>query len=95
MKPAYEIKVKQGTYTGRDGQERASWLKIGVVFEQDGRMWGTLDAIPVGGWDGRFSLFEPRERDASAAPAAAPSMPARPQWSGGSQPIGGDDEIPF
>lgn len=93
MKPKLEIMVKTGTYTDREGQEKARWTKIGAVFENNGGMFGSLDLIPVN-WDGRFSLFEPRDRDASASHSAAPSAPQRPR---GGQRYERDDanEIPF
>ena len=91
MKPSYDIKVKTGTYTDREGKERGSWIKIGVVFEKDGTLFGNLSAIPVN-WDGRFSLFPPREQDFEGSPSATRGGPSMTQRAG-RNPV--DEYTPF
>ena len=47
-------------YTKADGSEGTKWVKLGsVVMNDEGRMFGDLDAIPCGSWfDGSIQLFE-------------------------------------
>ena len=47
-----------------DGEERpATWLKVGVAFQSDGRITVKLGALPLHSqeWDGVFYLFPARE----------------------------------
>ena len=92
MTPSYEIKVKTGTYMDRDGKERTGWTKIGVVFEKDGALFGSLSTIPLN-WDGRFNMFPPREQDLEGFPAAPRGEPNRQQRAG-RRPVD-DDYAPF
>tara|TARA_R110000822_G_scaffold151980_2_gene291115 strand:- start:665 stop:907 length:243 start_codon:yes stop_codon:yes gene_type:complete len=58
----YELKVKNGTYKDRNGQEKNSWLKVGSCFESDKGLSIKLDSVPVN-FDGWISMFEPRPKD--------------------------------
>ncbi|MCO6445007.1 MAG: hypothetical protein J5J04_13070 [Anaerolineae bacterium] len=65
----YELMAKAGTYTDRDGNEKARWTKCGILMERDGRTSIKLEALPVN-FDGWLSCFEPKPRD---------DKPAKPQ----------------
>lgn len=67
----------------KDGKsEKVRWLKVGAVFEKDGRLSMKLDSIPAGEWNGWLSLFEPKPKD---------DAPSRTNF-GQNDP---DDSIPF
>lgn len=90
MSTRYDV-IAPRTYKDRDGNERTSFLKVGVAFamrEKDG-FTITLEAIPAPDREGGFRLMmvPPREPTENAgrsperrAPASAPQM---------------DDDIPF
>lgn len=56
----FDVMAKTGTYTDKEGNEKSRWQKCGVVFEGDKGWSLKLEAIPVGEWNGWFSLFEPK-----------------------------------
>ena len=58
----YELKVKNGTYKDRNGDEKNSWLKIGSCFETQHGLSLKIDAIPVN-FDGWVSMFEPKPKE--------------------------------
>ncbi len=78
-----------GTYI-KDGEERTSWTRCGVLLETDKGFRVKLDTIPVGGKDQGiwFSVFEDDQghgQGSAPKPAPAPS----------GAPVAGDDDIPF
>ena len=91
MAVIYEIKAKNGSYTNKNGEEKARWLKCGVIFKNDkGHLSMKMEAMPIGG-DGWFSLFEPSQDDPS-------SMPPTASKAMGSKPPAfpsAEDDIPF
>jgi hypothetical protein len=60
MTPFKKAVVKTGTYTDRDGNEKARYLNVGVLFKyEDGGLALKLEAMPVGdGWNGFVSFFD-------------------------------------
>ena len=79
-----KICAPTGTYI-KDGQEKTSWTKCGVLLETEKGFRVKMDVVPIGG-DGWFSVFE--EEDQSQG--SAPKTPSRP-----SQGVGDQDDIPF
>jgi hypothetical protein len=63
----FNVCVKR-TYTNKQGEEKTSWPKIGVAFESDRGISGTIEMVPTGAWDGRFALFLADEERAPSAP---------------------------
>jgi hypothetical protein len=47
-KVVYDACIKTGTYQ-KDGQEKARWMQIGRVFENDRGLSLKLDALPLAG----------------------------------------------
>ena len=82
MAVKYDLMVATGKYTGKDGTEKTSWLKVGRVMEKKaGGFVMKMDCIPTGvqdmdgnnvAWDGWLQMFEPKPRE-QAAPQSAPS----------------------
>ena len=75
----YELKIANGTYQ-KDGETKTSWLRVGAVFEKNGRLSMKLDCIPLTSLDsqnnqtsfnGWIQLFEPRPREQSPKQATA------------------------
>ena len=73
----YELAVKTGSYTDKNGAEKARWLNVGHLHTHEGRRYITLSrtfnpaGVPVRseGDDRVFiSCFEPKERDAAPKP---------------------------
>jgi hypothetical protein len=96
-KVRYEIRAKTGTYI-RDGQEKNSYAKIGVLFpNDDGEGFsGKIELVPAAGWDGRIYVSLPRENAGGGntnTNTNSNSGGGRPQQqdNGG----GGSNEIPF
>ena len=74
----------------KDGQEKTSWTKCGILMQTDKGYRIKLDTVPVGGseqgiW---FSVFE--EDNQPQSKGSAPQRPSRP-----SQEVGDQDDIPF
>jgi len=105
----YELAVKTGSYTDREGNEKGRWENIGHIHtSQDGRWYVTLKrtfnpaGVPPREGDDRVfvSCFEPKQgRGDSAAPkaesrAAAKGKPA-PTVSDYGKSGGFDDDVPF
>ena len=51
-----KICAPTGTYI-KDGQEKTSWTKCGVLLETEKGFRVKMDVVPIGG-DGWFSVFE-------------------------------------
>lgn len=79
----YEVAAVTGTYTGRDGQEKKRYAKLGVVFETKYGLMLKLEVVPVG-WDGTAYINEPKERV---------ERPEKKADRGGIEDLA--DEIPF
>lgn len=76
----------------KDGEEKTSWMRVGVLLETDKGMRIKLDAIPVvtdsnGLW---LSVFEDDPKPKPLAPLTSNTAPA----SSEGQPTG-DDDLPF
>jgi hypothetical protein len=56
----FKIRASNGTYM-KDGEEKRRYMEIGAVFENNGRLSGKLESIPVG-WDGHFFLNVPDDK---------------------------------
>ena len=57
----YDAAVITGTYTDRNGNEKAQWVNVGRVIEKDGKLSLKLDVIPVG-FDGWIKFFPPKDK---------------------------------
>lgn len=58
----YEVIAKTGTYTNKNGEEKNSWMKCGVVMETQRGLSLKLEAMPVNS-DGWFILSEPKKKE--------------------------------
>lgn len=94
----YDLAVKTGSYTNRDGEEKNRYENIGSVWQGDNGLYIVLKRSfnPAGvpfreGSDSIFvSCFEPRDQDGQRqAPARQQQAPSRPN------PADMDDDIPF
>ena len=107
MKVKYDLAVKTGEYTDRDGNTKGRYENIGKVFQgTDGFFMilkRTFSPAGVPNPEDRdsvmVSMFEPREHGSPQAPQGGRHEGSAPQ-QGGSQPApqgGGafDDPIPF
>lgn len=81
----YEVIAKTGTYTNKDGEEKARYMKCGVVLLTEKGFSLKLEAIPVGS-DGWFFLSEPKEKEARNPSPQAAKAGAAAEF---------DDPIPF
>lgn len=92
----YDLAVKTGSYTDREGKEKGRWQNIGSVLQMDdgGKVillsrWFNPAGVPFkdGSDQIMVSMFPPKDAEQSAHNAAK---------SNGYQPQGaGDDSIPF
>ena len=82
MANRYNVCIKR-TYTDKNGNEKTTWPRIGVAFEGDKGISGTIEMVPTGSWDGRFVLFAAEEQTQRQAPRQA------------SNPEPFDDALPF
>lgn len=40
------------------GSNKAQWTNVGVIVEmENGKRFGKINYLPVGGWNGKFCLF--------------------------------------
>lgn len=62
----------------KDNVEKTQWIKIGSAFKSDKGISIALDTIPVGPWDGRLSLFEPKVYDNIAQLGMSQKKPYEP-----------------
>lgn len=96
-KKLYDLAVKTGEYTTRDGDTKGRWQNIGSVLQMDdgGKVIlisRTFNPAGVPFREGSdqimVSMFEPKDKDGQgAAPRHTPTLP-------GGAPESGDD-IPF
>jgi hypothetical protein len=80
-----ELMVPNGKYI-KDGEEKTSWLKCGVLLQTDNGMRIKLDCIPVNLGEGWISVFEPREQ-APQQQGFRDNKPAAPAQA--------DSDVPF
>lgn len=93
----YDVAVKTGEYTDRNGEKKNRYENVGAVMQGDNGPYimlkRTFNPAGVPGQDNRdtvlLSLFEPRD----AAPKQD-TPPARQSAPAASQP-GLDDDVPF
>ena len=80
----YELTVKAGEYTAKDGTKKTIWQRVGEVHtSKDGGMFALIDAhinfaaFPrqEGSTRVMVSMFEPREKPAYGAPTTATERP--------------------
>lgn len=83
MKRIYDITVANGKYQNKQGEEKTSYLKIGVVFErEDGSQCMKLESVPIK-FDGWANFYKPDLRKVKED-----INKAKPDFDEG-------DEIPF
>lgn len=58
----YKVSAKTGTYTTKDGQEKARYQEIGVVIQGKNGLMLKAEVVPVG-WDGWAYLNDPKPKD--------------------------------
>jgi hypothetical protein len=90
-KVIYDVVATIGTYNDKQGNEKKRYQTCGKVFESDkGYLSIKMDCIPVGQeWSGWFTLFAPKERDAT------PISEHSEAKGNGFQPQVIDDDAPF
>ena len=61
----YEVKVANGRYTDKNGNEKTRYLSIGKVIETKKGPMLKLDSIPVldEHWSGWAYLFSPKDQE--------------------------------
>ena len=101
----YELTVKAGEYTAKDGSKKTIWQRVGEVHtSKDGGMYALIDAhINFAAFtrqDGAtrvmVSCFEPREKQWSGASTTAAPRPNAHQQTQTSFDAGTDNEnVPF
>ena len=82
-----DICAPTGKYI-KDGEEKTSWAKCGILMETEKGYRIKLDTVPLGG-EGQgmwFSVF-PKEDQRQGSSNQSPSKP--------SQEVGKDEDIPF
>lgn len=67
MAIVYDCLVKNGTYKDKNtGEDRANWLKVGVVVEtKNGGLATKIECLPPL-WDGWIQLAKPKPKDKSS-----------------------------
>ena len=61
----YEVTVRTGSYTDKEGKEKGRYERIGSVIETKNGPMLKVDSIPVveGGWSGWAYMNTPKPRD--------------------------------
>ena len=99
----YELTVKAGEYTAKDGAKKTIWQRVGEVHtSKDGGMYALIDAhINFAAFprqDGAtrvmVSMFEPREKQWSGVSTTATPRPNARQQTQTSFDAGSDN-VPF
>jgi len=96
MAKKYDLSVKTGEYTDRDGQTKGRYMNIGVMMETDKGPYillnRTFNPAGVPGNSDRdnimVSLFEPRDSQGQAPAQQRQASPFPPQRDL-------DDDVPF
>ena len=70
----------------KDGEEKTSWSRCGVLMQTPNGFRIKLDVIPIGG-DGWFTVFEDDDKGSQSQPRSRPAQ--------GQQQVGDQDDIPF
>lgn len=84
----FDAVVTTGTYTDKNGQEKKRYANVGAVFEDDqGRMSLKLDLMPVSGFNGWVSFYEPKPKEGGQP------QPVANNQAGGFNDLA--DDIPF
>ena len=103
-KKLYDLAVKTGAYTNKNGEEKGRWLNVGaVMLSDDGSKFimlqrtfnpaGVPDLSGRGGESVLLSMFEPKDKDDNGNAASA-SKPQRERLSNHTV-ADLDDDIPF
>ena len=79
-----KICAPTGTYI-KEGVEKTSWTKCGILMETDKGFRVKMDVYPIGG-DGWFSVFEEEDRRQGSAKQTS---------SQATQEVGKDEDMPF
>ena len=100
MNKLYDLVVKTGSYTDRQGNEKARWLNVGSLMEKDGNKFimlhktfnpaGVPDLSGKGSDSVLLSKFEPKDRDQQHA-AHQRQTPPPPRAANGID----DSDLPF
>lgn len=82
-------------YTTRENEERTHWINVGRATEWDGEQISIeLHSLPVfPEWNGRLSLFVPKDKDEKPQQRPQRSAQAGAQKAAPTQDP--DDDIPF
>ena len=102
---AYDLAVKTGEYTDRNGQTKGRWLNVGSVMKtDDGGQFimlnktfnpaGVPDLQNRGGDSVLLSMFEPKQYDGGGQQQAAPQQ-KQPEQNTPPPADDFDDDIPF
>ena len=83
MAIVYEVTAVTGTYVNKDGEEKKSYSRLGVVLETKNGLMLKLEVVPVK-WEGFAYLNEPKPRE---------DKPSKPQPA--VPDVGDGDDIPF
>ena len=61
----YEVTVRTGTYTDKEGKEKGRYERIGSVIDTKNGAMLKLDSIPIveNGWSGWAYMNTPKPRD--------------------------------
>lgn len=111
VKKVYDLAVKTGSYTDRDGNAKGRYVNVGAVWEKDdGSQFTTINRTfnPAGVPNPEnkesiiISRFEVKPRNGEGGQAAAPRQQQAPAQAPAPRPAptgGGfddmDDDIPF
>ncbi len=79
-----KIMAATGKYI-KEGEEKTSWSRCGVLMETDRGFRIKMDTVPLGG-DGWFMVFEEEDQRHGSAPKPAPAP---------SQDVDPNADIPF
>jgi hypothetical protein len=71
-----KIVFPNGTYQ-KDGEEKTSWLRCGVLLQTDKGMRIKIDCLPVNMQEGWFQVFEEDDKPNQASSQATAKQPAK------------------
>jgi len=102
----YDLCVKTGEYTGRDGNQKANWLKVGALFHGEGDtgpyllLDRTFNPAGLPNPDNRsnvlVSLFVPKQKEEGPQQSGGYYDKARQVPTATAAPVDEmEDEIPF
>jgi len=50
-------------YKDKHGADKTKWINIGsLVINDDGKVFGEINATPIGAWDGSFNCFDKEDK---------------------------------